>query len=908
MIFKRTHYLLITIFACLMSLASFAQPDTININTIVGKAQAIATSKPLEKVHVHFDKPYYAVGDTMWFKAYLTSNLNLPSPLSKVVYLDVTNNRDSLVQTLRLPVDNASGSGHLVLNPLLYHEGAYHFRAYTRYMLNFSDAYFFNKTISFGNTINKELVTQIKFSGQPTDKGQRVSARIQYKDDKGKSYALKRVSWRIVSKFDVLATGKGTTDQNGFLNVSAVVAKVPERLPDLETEIAIADDRSLSRLFPMRTAFNKPDIQFLPEGGRFLSGIPMKVAFKAIRADGLGIEAKGTIVDNTGATVAKFATQHLGMGAVSFVPEAEKTYKANVQFEDGTTGTYELSKPRTSSLGLSVGAVTGDKINIRIAATPSYLERHQGEAYSLVARSAGVICYAAQLKLVNSEINAGIPTDKFPEGIVQLTVFTPTGSAVSERLVFINHTGQPKLVMTSDKPTYNTRQKVHLGLATQYTGSPVEGNYSLSVIDESKVPFSEDSEISIKASLLLTSDLAGYVEMPNYYFNNTDEKKLADLDLLMLTQGYRAYAFRDILDDKITAPTYSPEQGIVVSGTLRMKNGMPVSRGNLQFIIPERSYSVNTQANAEGRFIFPNLNFPDSTKAILSARGNPNSQNMMIMVDGEVLPGITPNISAGQEIVNIDSVLSPYLANSKKLYRTAVVLQDVVIKASKPKPLASHKDYPALSGLSPVPDHLMMGDRFQGCNYLIDCLRGGMPGITFSEDNFYITRDYNAGNRIPAQIFLNGMPVDLNALMNLRSTEIESIEIFLRDELGTVNRMYNTNGVIAINSKKAPKGTPVKFSDLKEMLPQTNLVNFNPMGYEKPKAFYSPKYAVVKSGPVTNDLRTTIYWNPSIKIDESGKTSVDFFNADGRGSYKAIVEGIDKNGSLIRSIFRYTVK
>ena len=44
---------------------------------------------PIEKVYLHFDKPYYAVGDTIWFKAYLTIDRHQPSPLSKIIYVDV---------------------------------------------------------------------------------------------------------------------------------------------------------------------------------------------------------------------------------------------------------------------------------------------------------------------------------------------------------------------------------------------------------------------------------------------------------------------------------------------------------------------------------------------------------------------------------------------------------------------------------------------------------------------------------------------------------------------------------------------------------------------------------------------------------------------------------------------------
>lgn len=891
----------------LFSLKASSQPDTISINHIVQKTQQLTQGKPIEKVYVQFDKPYYAVGDTIWFKAYVTGNLHMPSALSHVVYLDVTNTRDSLVQTLRIPVREGGAPGHLILNPLLYKEGNYQFRAYTRYMLNFSNAYFFNKSISIGNTINKELLTHVQLDGQRSEKGAKVSARVLFKDNDGKPLAGRRVNWRMFSKFDTWAEGRGLTDQNGYLSISNTFSEIPERLPDLETRINMSDQQVISRIFPLRQAFNKPDMQFFPEGGKLLSSVLSKVAFKAIRFDGMGIDAKGELTDESGKVVARFASQHLGMGAFEFSPEASKSYKANVSFADGTKATYELPKPRTSSVGLALRQ-DSSSVLVRISSTSAYLERHLGEPFYLVARSNNVLCYAAQTKLMGAEYTASIPLAKFPTGITQFTLFSPTGSVVSERLVFINRKTDPSLNIASDKAVYTTKQKVRLSLNTSYAGSPLPGNYSIAVLDESKVPYDEEAEVSIKSSLLLTSDLNGYVEKPNYYFIGQNAKKAADLDVLMLTQGYRAYTYRDILDDKVVAPVYMPEQSMEISGTLRMKNGMAVNRGTVQLIIPDRNFSASAQTNADGQFKFDNLIFPDSTKVILSARSNTNSSNMMMVMNGEVLPGVTPGAVAQDQMLNIDSSMNAYLSNSKKVFRTAVVLQDVVIKSTRPIPKKSHKDYPALSGLSPMADYTMMGDRLSGCAFLLDCLRTGTMGMTFDNGNFYVTRDYNAGNRTPAQVFVNGMPVDVMSLNGISSKDVESIEIFVRDDLGTVNRTYNSNGVIAINTKETPKGQKVSLSQLQDMLPKTNLINFTPMGYIADKQFYSPKYTVNKSGPVVNDLRSTIYWNPVINIDESGKAAVEFFNADGRGPYKAVVEGIDKDGNIIRSVFRYNVK
>ena len=57
-----------------------------------------------------------------------------------------------------------------------------------------------------------------------------------------------------------------------------------------------------------------------------------KVAFKAINSNGMGVDVKGTITDETNKEVAQFTSQHLGMGMFYMQPEPGKTYKANATF------------------------------------------------------------------------------------------------------------------------------------------------------------------------------------------------------------------------------------------------------------------------------------------------------------------------------------------------------------------------------------------------------------------------------------------------------------------------------------------------------------------------------------------------------------------------------------------------
>jgi len=79
-------------------------------------------------------------------------------------------------------------------------------------------------------------------------------------------------------------------------------------------------------------------------------------------------------------------------------------------------------------------------------------------------------------------------------------------------------------------------------------------------------------------------------------------------------------------------------------------------------------------------------------------------------------------------------------------------------------------------------------------------------------------------------------------------------------------------------------------------------------GFYKAREFYSPAYTGPKTDTQTPDLRTTIYWNPDINTDKDGKASFEYFNADTKGTYRVVVEGIDENGNLGRQVFRYIVK
>lgn len=903
-------YSLLFLLPLFAPLALNAQTDSLKLAEIVNKTKRLSTEQPIEKAYLHFDKPYYAIADTMWFKGYVTSEQNVPSPLSKILYVELWSaNNDSLVHSLRLPVKQGMAAGNLPVSPLHFKQGNYYVRAYTQWMLNFDADYFFYKNIAIGEAIDKQLLTHIIFSNQETNQDIKTTARIQFKDLSKKPFANKTVNWQIYSDFDEYSKGKSITDANGFatITVSSKNGKLIKN-GNILTNITINEKETLPASFGLKQAFSNIDFQFFPESGTFLEGVPNQMGFKAVKSDGLSIAANGTIIDDAGATIAHFTSGFAGMGSFFITPQAGKNYKAKISFKNGTSQTIDLPQATNNGAALQITNRTADTLSLRILPTAAFLANHKNQPFSIIGINSNVIYYAAQTILKGDVATLKVPTAQFPSGIAQFTLFSSDNKPQAERLAFIYHPTQLRITAKSDLPAYKIRQKVKLNLTSTSFATPAPAVFSVAVTDETKVPVNEDAETTILSSLLLSADLKGYIEKPNYYFNKTNEKKLAELDQLMLTQGYRRFNYANILANKYPRVSLLPEQGITVSGTLRDMTGMPVKKGPMLLMVQDKPISAETTTSNMGVFKFDNLNLPDSSQVTISAKYAANGANLMIMLDG--IPGAAKgkNPNSFDELINIDTTLSNYLNNSAKQYRYLRTLKGVEVKSIVRKKI-NHNDFPTLSGLSSIADREIDGSAFQGCNLLLECLKIRAAGLTFdsNDQKFYVSRDYNTGRRIPVQVFINGMPIDAMAINNTPPSEVDNVEIFLTDQLGTVNRMYNSNGVLAIYTKKKPVGQKISKQELIDLLPKKNQITLSPQGYAKQREFYSPKYL---PGKIYNhtDLRTTIYWNPSVFTDAQGNASLEFNNADGKGVYKVVVEGIDKDGNLGRQVYRYQVK
>jgi TonB-dependent SusC/RagA subfamily outer membrane receptor len=146
----------------LLCIAGFKWTEEDFTQFISTKLQLYRHVLPNEKAYLHLDKPYYVKGDTVWFKGYLAEgSLHLADSASNLMYVDLVEQRTGRnVALRRVHMDGGTGHGDIVLADSIP-AGAYTIRAYTNWMRNFSEDFFFQKDIYvFDHGANKPGTAQ----------------------------------------------------------------------------------------------------------------------------------------------------------------------------------------------------------------------------------------------------------------------------------------------------------------------------------------------------------------------------------------------------------------------------------------------------------------------------------------------------------------------------------------------------------------------------------------------------------------------------------------------------------------------------------------------------------------------------------------------------------------------------
>jgi hypothetical protein len=655
---------------------------------------------------------------------------------------------------------------------------------------------------------------------------------------------------------------------------------------------------------PKQVAQTNPDVQFCPEGGQLINGLRSRIAVKAVNTAGYGQDIKGTIEDNQGNVIVDFATQHLGMGMFAFTPQSGKIYKAKI-ISGETPFLVNLPKAKDSGFTLSINNSRSDSIFVRLAVNEPTFKEKQHSAFYLIAQSGGKIYYTATCKLEDMSFSAAVDKKRFPTGITQFSLFSGTGEPLNERTVFIRSDDTLQLHANALAKTYNVRQKVTVVFSAKNTANRgAMGAFSAAVINESFVPADETAEGTILNNLLLTSDLKGYIEQPNYYFNKVGEQTNTDLDILMLTQGFERYEWRPILTGETPANVYQPEKLLELNGTIKTLSGKPVANGKIVLVAIKENLLSDTVADGNGKFKFTNLDFSDSAKLVLNAKKANDSPDVTMLITEVSYPPVVKQ--PGMNLTTYSGLFNGPVnkPDTDIAYRKQILtqlknrhqLKEVTIRGRK---IYKRKE-PDLSNSQNLngpgeANQVILMDSLKGCAIFTDCLTGVMKRVTFRGGKAYDVRHPGS----PMVLIVDGS-VELGTEINdLNANVIYSIEVLRSPQYLAIYGGTALAGALVITTKRGN-------NFLTAPTPGTLRYTFH--GFYKGCEFYAPKYNVPKAINPATDLRTTIYWNPNVLPDKNGEASFEFFNADTKGTYRVVIEGIDDDGNLGRAVYRYKVE
>ena len=599
-------------------------------------------------------------------------------------------------------------------------------------------------------------------------------------------------------------------------------------------------------------------LSFFPEGGDLIDGIPTKVAFKARDGKGMPAKVKGVLQEN-GKEIARLETVHDGMGFVFMLPRKSSSYK--VVLNDGRE--FPFAKVTASGLSIHLRKQTDEYLEFHLSqpkeATPQKIRltgRMRGKLYCMAE---GTLRDILRIK---------IPVKEFPlQGIAEFTLYNENGQPMAERLVYVHPERKLHIELNTDSARYFTRGKGKLNVkVTDEAGKPVQAHLGLSIFDGAYQ--NELNPENMLSYCLLSTEIKGNIHNPAYYFDGNNKDRLAALDLLLLTQGWRRYVWEKA-DTAMLADCFLSDEirGRQILGKKKKRKELGNGEQLLQVSGP----------NAESRFVLIDSlgKFMVPTDLMLGLRGGYVYLKPMLDKD-EYKPSVIVEETFGKADSLRKSCQSyfPYMNPSQVFSElqldypvisqdSSILLSEITVTGKKGR-VFRDKMMGRLDSLA----QMKVGAAWvcSGC----------IPG----NNNVEYLNDYKDYSHHPI-----GCPVPPPGKI---SSPVIGRKYYLTKY---EPKGENNKWILTKQDEIIWRGE--EFTE-EELLRMNNL--WRVKGYYGTREFYQPDELDMQS-PLP-DARNVLLWKPDIVTDEKGEAEVEFFCSDINTSFVGVMEGTDGLGNL----------
>lgn len=664
---------------------------------------------------------------------------------------------------------------------------------------------------------------------------------------------------------------------------------------------------------------NNIRLNFFPEGGSLVDNVSSIVAFKAVDNLGRGRDVAGKIYSSDGDLYTSFKSTHRGMGSFSLRPLPGLSYYSIFRSADSVDVRSEI--PASFPTGVTISVSINQDHELLITT------RTNSKTLPLVSDHDLVLSLSIRKEVINKipyKINSllssfVVPVDYLPDGILMLTLSTKENLPLSERLVYIERETPLRIQIGTDKNIYKKRDPVILKLSLSGDSTvDREGNVSLSVAGERLINNTSEFPRTISSWFLLESDIRGNIEDPSYYFDSSNPERFKNMDLLLLTQGWRDFTW------KYDTIYYLPEKGFKVSGKLRKYNSnksLEDSRVSIGIFGSMNPVLTTIPVDSTGRFELTGIDIIGQASLIVSGIDNKNHLNGLLTIDSATYnpPKVSDSLFMFHSLYeNNQKILKSYYTVNeaiKKKYKLSdtINLGEVNIISERHEDSQTVKvESSRLKYVKPDAE-LIVTEQMGGYRNIPELMRGKIPGVEVlgpdinGEYKIYIRGVATINGPSLPLVLIDGNPATFEDLWLMPISVIDRVDV-LKLVSSTVifglqadkKNGEAANGVINLITKAG--GVPEVYK------PVDYTAKLKISGFSVSRIFYCPQHLPDSNTDLNPDLRSTLYWNHDINLEGTNEVVLNFYNGDTSSLIRVIAEGITTTGIPVTGKAEYEVR
>lgn len=632
--------------------------------------------------------------------------------------------------------------------------------------------------------------------------------------------------------------------------------------------------------FKIPSGSSIPDsVIFSPEGGHLIRDIETRVGFRSSDKEGNPVAMSGALIYENNDTICFIKTGSNGYGWASLKPSGNGPILLVTPNKNGTVKKFPLPGIKNEGLTFSVtGKSEKSGLKVKINKSPGF--RSDSTKLYLKIYSAGLINEINEITFDNYR-GTGLLQKDLPDGLSRLMITDEHENLITDRWLYNDYEKTIHYNITLQNPSFPQRENIKFSIsATDNKGIPVESDLSVSVVKAFTI--NKNSFDSNK-----------YSQLPGLASIISDNYPPDINDFLMFYTPQDPMKNQD-WNNLQSIPYYLPElEGHLINGHINFrKSGEPFRNGDITLsFVGKVALCQFTKTDEQGNFNF--VTKEHGLREIVIQPLSPEIKDCYVDLNN---PFSTTFNRYNHGLFYLDSSKLGDINNAiismqiKNIYEP--LLQQGVKKAANGSPDFYGK-----------PDNTILMSKYIELTSLKEVVKEIIPGVSTAKKNDKINfKLLNLNQSSPFEnnplVLVDGIPVnDYEKILNINSKEIEKIDVF--------NSRYfisyvSLDGILHFVSKKGDLGV-IDFDRSVFRLEYDLLQNRN--------NFYSPDYhsEIVKNNRIP-DFRNTLYWNPDLHTDITGKTEVEFYSSDEPTEYIITIEGITPDGKTGVSSFPLIIK